>query len=796
MDVEHEGGSTLLSQSPLELKDHSPATLASAGRSSSPVRFGHSSLEITPALSVDSHHSLELLPSPSPSSSTREHGIEEFKSAIPLSPGSIARSYDVYIGLFGTEPLLIRYAKWLHAELELKHGLACFSVDRSLIHISDHRSHDIARGVLHSATYGVVLISTKAFRNPFTIEELTVFLDRGNLVPVFFDVAPRDCLVRDIVEKLGEIWEVDGGELWKAYGGEERGWCIALKGLVREEERRVEAYRKNWRESIHKVVRIVGSRLGNPKEDPASGEELPWPRNGYFAGREKELKAMEWILFSDGNAALAVAASGTVAQTLARGSDASSKADAEESELGRLSNYDSESAHEEIHTATAWLYPGGSLQIPGASKGHHHSEPDRRSRETSFSGSFRDLHSSGRRGLRGRSLRDHKRRDSADRKSGSDRTRFAPTCVLTGISGIGKSEVALEFAYRNLQKYRRVIWVGGESRYLRQNYLNQANVLGADVGAQEIVTQVGGRARVRTFEEQEAGALHKVRHELEHDLPYLLIIDNLDSERDLWDGRDLSELLPRVGSATHVIITTRLSRAMDLESLEVPYLSSFEALTLMRYGKRSDRSFSVQQIDKFKEFEDKLGRLPLGLAIVGRLINEFNMKPSEILAKMGTLETVSLRPRNSFSSSTSVERATLDDSVLQSNPFLVKLLDFCFNLMCGGTEARGCLPVRMAYAGGWFAPAPCPLSLLALAAQNLQKELRSLQMQMQFVTTMFTCWMQTPKHGRTEAESSALLTRLGIARAATREDCIYFHDIIQVSLFNQVMPINLSYYTI
>ncbi|KAG0585891.1 hypothetical protein KC19_2G047400 [Ceratodon purpureus] len=780
MDVEHEGGSTSSSQSPLGHKDDSPATLALAENPPSSSGVGHASSEITP---VDPDPFLEP-PSPSLSSSTREHGAEElFKSGIPLSPGSVGRSHDVYIGLFGADqPSLIRYAKWLRAELELKHGLACFCADRSMFHNSDHRSHDIARGVLHSATHGVVLISRKSFRNPYTIEELTIFLDRGNLVPVFFDVAPPDCLVRDIVEKQGEIWEVDGGELWKAYRGEEKGWCDAMKGLVRVEERRVEAYRKNWRESIHEVASLLGSRLGDPKVVPELGEELPWPRNVYFAGREKELKAMEKMLFSDGNAALPVFASGTVAQILARGSDASSKAEAEESELGRLSNY-SEATHEEIHASTAWPYPGSSSQTAGVGTEHRHSsiyqiEPDGGSRESSFGGIVRDPHFSGRQGrVRSRSSREHKRRESSDWRGGSDRSRFAPTCVLTGIIGIGKSELALEYAYRNSQKYRRVIWVGGESRYFRQNYLNQASVLGVDVGVQDATVKVEGRARVRTFEEHEADALHRLRHELERDLPYLLIIDNLDADRDPWDGRDLSEFLPRMGSATHVIITTRLPRVMHLECLEVPYLSSFEALTLMRDGKRSERSFSVQQIDKFKEFEDKLGRLPFGLAIVGRLINEFNMKPSEILAKMGTVETINLKPRNSFSSSSSIERAAFDDVVLHKNPFLVKLLDVCFNLMCNGTGAQSCLAVRMAYVGGWFAPAPCRLSLLAIAAEKLQNELG---MRTNFMTSVLSCWMPAHTNGRNEAEASALLTRLGLARASTRETCLSFPDIIKL----------------
>ncbi|KAG0568419.1 hypothetical protein KC19_6G018300 [Ceratodon purpureus] len=645
------------------------------------------------------------------------------ESRISLSPSSSAhpRSCDVYIGVFGRDPLLIRYAKWMHAELE-SHGVACFSADRSLY--ADQRSHDIARAIIHSATFGVVLIARKSFKNPYTIEELTIFLDRKNLVPVFFDVAPPDCLVRDIVERQGEIWEMDGGELWKVYLGEEKGWSDAVKGLLTVEDWRVEAYKRNWRESIQRVVSLVGSKLGRKSvadKEKGKAQELPWPRNVYFAGREKELKLLEKVLFSEPPAPPPVAS---------RRSDASSKAETDDVE-SRTSNYDSEN-QEEINLTAAWNAQTGS----GLGKVV---------------------------GLRGRSSQRDKRRDSADRKRESDKSKYAHSCIVTGIPGIGKSELALEYAYRHSQKYKMVLWVGGEARYLRQNYLNLSTLLGLNVGTE--TQQAGGRPR--TFEEQESEAVQRIRYELQKDVPYLLIIDNLDTERDSMDGRELSELLPRAGSATHVVITTRLPRVMHLDSIELPYLSSFEALTLMRDGKRSERSFSVQQIDKFKEFEDKLRRLPFGLAIVGRLINEFNMKPSEILAKMGTIDT----KRNS-----AIER---DDVVLRSNPFLVKLLDVCFNLM-GGVSGAKSLAVRMAYVGGWFGPTACPLSLLTMAAQKLQKEMGGLQIRTMFgAAMMMRCCMSRAK-ANTESDARDVLTRLGLARASTRQDCLYFPDIIQV----------------
>lgn len=622
--------------------------------------------------------------------------------------------------------MLLRYAKWLHAELEL-YGFACFSADRSLY--ADQRSHDIARGILHSVTFGVVLISRKAFKNPYTVEELTIFLDRGNLVPVFFDVAPPDCLVRDIVEKQGDIWEVDGGELWKVYMGEEDGWSEAVKGLLTVEDWRVEAYRKNWRESIQRVVGLVGSQLGmrsiaerlKIRAEQEATEEIPWPRNVYFAGREKELKILEKLLFADTKAS-------PLAQMLpSRRSDVSSKASDEDETESRLSNYDSENFEE------------FSNQSEGE-RGRDHAR-SRRGAVPRPSAQACD-----------------KRQDSADRRGEGGKTRFTHTCVVTGISGLGKSELALEFAYRHAQMYRMVLWVGGESRYLRQNYINLSTLLGLNVGTEN--GPGSERGRMRSFDEQEAEAVERVRHELQKDIPYLLIIDNLDSECDSWDGREISELLPRPGSATHVIITTRLPRVMHLDSIELPYLSTFEALTLMRDGKKSERSFSIQQIDKFKEFEEKLRRLPFGLAIVGRLINEFNMKPTEILVKMGTIDA---------KRTSTVQK---DDMVLRSNPFLVKLLDVCFNLMGGVSDASG-LAVRMAYVGGWFGPGPCSLSLLYKAAKKLKKELGGR------TRNMFSSWMSKTST-RGEADSKNLLTRLGLARASVRPDCLYFPDIIQV----------------
>lgn len=116
------------------------------------------------------------------------------RTSASLSSSARLRSCDVYIGTHGQKPSLLRFTKWLRAELEMQ-GIACFAADRA--RYTDSRSHDIADRVINSATFGVVIVSKKSFANPYSIEELKIFLDRKNLVPLFFDLGPGDCLARE-----------------------------------------------------------------------------------------------------------------------------------------------------------------------------------------------------------------------------------------------------------------------------------------------------------------------------------------------------------------------------------------------------------------------------------------------------------------------------------------------------------------------------------------------------------------------------------------------------------------------
>ncbi|KAF2313331.1 hypothetical protein GH714_010395 [Hevea brasiliensis] len=94
---------------------------------------------------------------------------------------------------------------------------------------------------MDASSFGIVVLTKKSFRNPYTIEELRFLASKKNLVPIFFDLTLDDCLVRDIVEKRGELWEKHGGELWLLYGGSEKEWKEAVNGLSQVDEWKLEA---------------------------------------------------------------------------------------------------------------------------------------------------------------------------------------------------------------------------------------------------------------------------------------------------------------------------------------------------------------------------------------------------------------------------------------------------------------------------------------------------------------------------------------------------------------------------
>ncbi|KAL2902771.1 DNA repair protein RadA [Bienertia sinuspersici] len=658
----------------------------------------------------------------------RQFGILCAPNAASLSTSRI-RNCDVYVGLYGRKPPLLRFVNWLRAELEVQ-GVSCFACDRA--RCGNSRKQRIVERAMDVCSFGVVIITRKSFKNPYTIEELRFFSSKKNLVPLFFDVAPSDCLVRDIIEKRGELWEKHGGELWNLYGGLEKEWKEAIYGLSRIDEWKLEAHNGNWRECILRAVTLLAMRLGRRSvverlgrwKEKVEKEEFPLPRNENFTGRKKELSELEFMLFGDVTG-------------------------------------DSERDYFEIKTkpkrrnlTISWSR-SDSLERQrdfGKKKGKDpvvwkESEKEIEMQSTSFPQ------------LQLPNIpRPKVGRKYARRKRSMKIVYGKGVSVVSGESGIGKTELLLEFAYRYHQRYKMVLWIGGESRYIRQNYLNLWPLVEADVG----IHTCAEKSRIRSFEEQEEAAMLRVRRELMRNLPYLVIIDNLENEKDWWDHRLIMDLLPRFGGETHFIISTRLPRVMNLEPMKLSYLSGVEALSLMQ-GSAAD--YPLTEIDALRVIEEKLGRITLGLAIVGAILSELPINPTRLL------DTINRMPLRDFSWNGK------EGNTLRKNTFLLQLFEVCFSIFDHADGPRS-LATRMVQASGWFAPAPVPISLLAAAAHKIPEKYKGTRLWKKILHSLpcgFTSYTK-----KSEAEAASMLLRFNIARNSTKQGHVYLNEIVKL----------------
>ncbi|KAJ1275926.1 hypothetical protein BS78_05G173700 [Paspalum vaginatum] len=332
-------------------------------------------------------------------------------------------------------------------------------------------------------------------------------------------------------------------------------------------------------------------------------------------------------------------------------------------------------------------------------------------------------------------------------------------CV-SGASGAGKTELALEFAHRHSHEYKKVLWVHGEARYLRQSYLKLADHLGVSVGDSISPSSTPADRARRRLHEIEGGAIAKVKKELTRDIPYLLVIDNLESERDWWDRRPLKDLLPLGARRTHVIVTTRLGGLHGTRTLELGNLDAPNAMRLMQ----GTRTFSDEDMAVLGEIHEKVRGVTLGLALVGAILSQVDIGPGELRGAMNDA------PHRAPT------WASNDDPTLRDNPGLVRLLDACFALAGREAAGLGAVAERLLEASSFFAPAPIPTAMLLRAAgtsasgETLWKRFRR--------TMALSC--ASPHAASHEQDALAALLRLGIARRSTHAGCISLHSVFRL----------------
>lgn len=185
-----------------------------------------------------------------------------------------------------------------------------------------------------------------------------------------------------------------------------------------------------------------------------------------------------------------------------------------------------------------------------------------------------------------------------------ERAAFTQTSAITGLGGVGKTQLALEYSYRHANDYKVVWWVRSE----------EPATLAADYAG------LAGRLDLPEKDSQDQRvAVEAVRCWLEQNGSWLLVFDNAQNFKDLED------YLPRSGSG-HVIITSRnQSWGGVARMLNVDMFTPAESVEFLR------SRTGQEDEDSANALAEALGNLPLALEQAGAYIQETGISLSAYL---------------------------------------------------------------------------------------------------------------------------------------------------------------------